>query len=175
MAPKPPPNAIKETVVSVRPMSRSLTTAVNSERSRLSGAAIDFFTVLVTNIGPAFEGLMPSSSRRSSAVHPPQQSLPVRARQCLLTVIEYSQSPSVLSYFVESVKDKSVSLRLSVAECALACLNSLNTPDLEKEPRAREIEIIIRATATDASADVRKVGRKVFEAYKLVLPSRVDK
>jgi hypothetical protein len=37
------------------------------------------------------------------------------------------------------------------------------------------VEDVIRATARDASADVRKLSRKVFEAYKALLPERVDK
>ena len=57
----------------------------------------------------------------------------------------------------------------------MACLNCFNPPDLEKDVRARLVEDVIRVTARDASADVRKVSRKVFEAYKALLPRRVDK
>lgn len=56
----------------------------------------------------------------------------------------------------------------------MACLNSFNPPDLEKEARARLIEDVIRVTARDANADVRKVSRKIFEAYKALLPGRVE-
>ncbi|KZT72037.1 hypothetical protein DAEQUDRAFT_53710 [Daedalea quercina L-15889] len=166
----------QETIVSIRPMSRSLNNAVNSERSRLSGVVIDLFAALVTIVGPAFETLLPLFLPTLLGLcSRPNKVFQSRARQCILSIIEHSHSPSVLSYFAESVKEKSVSLRLIVAECSLACLNMLNPPDLEKEPRAREVEIMIRVTATDASADVRKVGRKIFEAYKLVLPSRVER
>jgi hypothetical protein len=54
-------------------------------------------------------------------------------------------------------------------------MNCFNPPDLEKETRARDIETIIRIAARDAHADVRKVSRKLFEAYKLLLPSRVER
>ncbi|TFY50762.1 hypothetical protein EVJ58_g10899 [Rhodofomes roseus] len=170
------PTWAQETVVSVRPISRSLNNSVNSERSRLSGAAIELVTTLITTLGPSFEGLIPLflPTLLGLCIRP-NKVFQSRARQCLLATIDHSLSPSLLPYFAESVKDKSASLRLIAAECVMACLNSLNPPDLEKEPRAREIEIIIRSTATDASADVRKIGRKIFEAYKLVLPSRVDK
>jgi hypothetical protein len=53
-------------------------------------------------------------------------------------------------------------------------MNCFNPPDLEKEGRAQDIESAIRLAARDASADVRKISRKVFEAYKVLLPSRVD-
>lgn len=161
---------------SVRPLSRSLNNCINSERSRLSGAAIDLITTLATTIEQSFDTLVPLFLPTLLALcSRPNKVFQSRARQCILTIIGNSYSPSVLPYFAESVKDKSASLRLSAAECALACLNTLNPPDLEKEPRAREIEIMIRATATDASADVRGMGKKIFEAYKLVLPARVDK
>ncbi|EED77467.1 predicted protein [Postia placenta Mad-698-R] len=87
-----------ETVANVRPVSRPLNSAASSERTRLSGVAIELLT----------------------------------------------------------------------------CLNGFNPPDLEREPRAREIEGTIRLTATDASADVRKIAKKIFEAYKQLLPRRVE-
>ena len=68
-----------------------------------------------------------------------------------------------------------MSLRLAAAEVMLLCLKSFNPPDLEKESRAKEIEATIRATAVDANADVRKVARKIFDAYKILLPRRVQR
>ncbi|OBZ68143.1 hypothetical protein A0H81_11888 [Grifola frondosa] len=97
-----------------------------------------------------------------------------RARTCITTIIEHTHSPTILSYLADAVKDKSASLRLAAADGVLACLNSFNPPDLEKEQRAREVEDIIRAIATDASADVRKAARRIFEAYKVLLPTRVE-
>ena len=79
----------------------------------------------------------------------------------------------IIHYAAESVKDKSVSLRLAAAETLMLCMKSFNPPDLEKESRAREIEAVIRSTAVDASADVRKVSKKIFEAYKILLPNRL--
>lgn len=98
-----------------------------------------------------------------------------RARTCIITIIESTQLASVLVYFLQNINDKSVSLRLIVAEGTLACLNSCNPPDLERESRARDIESIIRNTARDANADVRKLSRKIFECYKILLPGRVDR
>lgn len=96
-----------------------------------------------------------------------------RARACINSIIEHTHSPSILSYLIENVNDKSLTLRIAVAESILLCLNSFNPPDLEKESRAREVEMMIRTGATDASADVRKTARKIFEAYKILLPMRV--
>jgi len=73
------------------------------------------------------------------------------------------------------VSDKSLSLRLIATELVLACMNCFNPPDLETVQRAEDIEGVIRTTATDASAEVRKCSRNVFEAYKILLPGRLDK
>ncbi|EKM54369.1 uncharacterized protein PHACADRAFT_96626, partial [Phanerochaete carnosa HHB-10118-sp] len=69
---------------------------------------------------------------------------------------------------------KSASLRLTAAEASLACLQCFNPPDLQKDVRGQEVETLIRCFATDANADIRKVGRKIFEAYSILLPGRVD-
>lgn len=73
------------------------------------------------------------------------------------------------------MKEKSNTLRPIVAECALACLNSFNPPDLQKEARSREIELLIKWAATDPNAEVRKYGRQMYEAYQILLPERVER
>jgi hypothetical protein len=92
-----------------------------------------------------------------------------------LTIIETTQLPSILSYLLLSLQDKAMSMRLTAMESVLACLNCFNPPDIEKEARALDIENAIRATARDANADVRRTSRKVFEAYKVLLPGRVER
>ncbi|KAI0823393.1 clasp N-terminal domain-containing protein [Trametes gibbosa] len=160
----------------LRASSRPINSALNSERTRLSGTATDFIKTAVNALGSAFEPLIPQYlptllilCTRANKV------FVTRAKECIHAVIEHTQSPSILHYLAESVKDKSVSLRLASAEAVVLCLNQFNPPDLEKEPRAKEIEAIIRATAVDANADVRKVARKVFDAYKILLPRRVQR
>ncbi|KAK0241942.1 clasp N terminal-domain-containing protein [Armillaria nabsnona] len=161
-------------VPSLRSLSTPITSAIKSERTRLSGVAIDCITELATGLGTSFEPLLPvffpallSVCARTNKV------FVTRARACVLLIIESTQLPSILPYFVHSIKDKSASLRLVAAEGVLTCLNCLNPPDLEKEVRAREVENMIKATTRDANADVRKTGRKVFEAFKVLLPDRV--
>jgi hypothetical protein len=165
-----------EMIAIMRTVSRPLNSAMNSERTRLSGVAIDLLGVLASELGAAFDPLLPlffptllSLCARTNKV------FVARSRTAILTIIESSQLPSILPYLPPPLKDKSVSLRLTAVEGVLACMNCFNPPDLEKEGRAQEIETAIRFSARDASADVRKVGRKIFEAYKVLLPSRVDR
>ncbi|KAI9067369.1 hypothetical protein FKP32DRAFT_1609511 [Trametes sanguinea] len=158
----------------LRASSRPISSALNSERTRLSGTATESIATSVNALGRAFEPLIPhylptllTLCSRTNKV------MVTRAKGCIHAIIEHTQSPSILHYLAESTKDKSVSLRLAAAEAVVLCLNSFNPPDLEKEQRAKEIEAIIRVTAVDASADIRKVGRKIFDSYKILLPGRV--
>lgn len=91
-----------------------------------------------------------------------------------MDIIEHTRLPAIMPYLVDALRDKSVSLRLSAAEAVLACLNTFDPVDLAKDSRAREIETVIKATIKDANADVRQVSRKVFEAYNILVPDRVD-
>ncbi|KAI0759826.1 clasp N-terminal domain-containing protein, partial [Trametes elegans] len=163
-------------VAALRSSFRPINSALNSERTRLSGTATDFMATAVTSLGRAFEPLLPyylptllTLCIRTNKV------VVTRAKNCIHAIIEHTQSPAILHYLVESVKDKSVSLRLSAAEAVVLCLNTFNPPDLEKESRAKDIEAIIKTTGVDASADVRKTARKIFDAYKILLPGRVQR
>ncbi|THH29280.1 hypothetical protein EUX98_g4908 [Antrodiella citrinella] len=168
-------NFPNEVATGLRSIARPLNSAILSERSRLSGAGIDLLKAAAEWIGKAFDGLIPlylptllTLCSRSNKV------FISRAKACVINIIEATQAPIILSYLAEASKDKSLSLRLSAAEGCLACLNSFNPPDLEKEVRGRDVETLIKSTATDPSADIRKVGKRIFEAYKILLPHRVD-
>lgn len=165
----------REIVEAVRGLARPLNSAINSERTRLSGVAIELMTSLTHELQRSFEPLLPlflptllTMCTRSNKV------FVTRAKASIVAIVEHTTSPSMLSYFSESITDKSASLRLAAAECTLACLNTFNPPDLEKEPRAREVETIIRKAAVDANADIRRVGRRLFDAYKILLPGRLE-
>lgn len=165
-----------ELISFLRSVSRPIIGAMTSERTRLSGVAIELISVVASGLGRTFEPLLslffPTLLMLCSRTN---KIILNRARTVILTIIETTQLPSILPQLLICLKDKSASLRLTVAEATLTCMNCFNPPDLEKDARAKEIETIIRAVATDANADVRKVGIRVFEAYKIVLPGRVDR
>lgn len=160
----------------LRPLSRAVTSAASSERTRLSAASIQFICAAAMGLGKAFEPLLPLYfPTLLSLCARPNKVFIARAKTGITTIIEQTQLPAILSFLIEPLKDKSVSLRLIAIEGLLACLNCFNPPDLEKESRAREIETAIKITAQDASGDVRKVSKQVFGAYKILLPDRVDR
>ncbi|KAI0313012.1 clasp N-terminal domain-containing protein [Amylostereum chailletii] len=160
----------------LRSMSRSITSAASSERSRLSAAAMECISIVASGLGGDFEPLVPLFLPTLLALcSRPNKVFVSRSKATIRTVIEQTQLPSVLPILVDALKDKSVSMRLIAVESICSCLNCLNPPDLEKESRARDIEKAIRQTATDASGDIRKISRNVFDAYKILLPNRVER
>lgn len=165
-----------ELVAALRAAHRPIISAMNSERTRLSLIPLEFFSTLAPVMGGEFEQLLPLFMQPLLTLCTRTNKVVLnRSRACIFSIIESSQSASLLTYFLQNIKDKSNTLKTVASEGTLACLNSCNPPDLEREPRAIEIEAIIRATARDAHADVRKVSRKLFESYKILLPSRVAK
>ncbi len=164
-----------EIVLLLKSLSRPLCRCLASDRSRLTGASTDLFVVLATSLKRYLEPLISlffptllSLATRTSKL------LINRAKACLVSIAEETHLPSLIPYLRVAVTDKSTSLRLVATEVVLVCLNCFNPPDLETPQRAEDIETIIRSTARDSSADVRKASRQVFEAYKVLLPGRVD-
>ncbi|EJD00721.1 uncharacterized protein FOMMEDRAFT_90289 [Fomitiporia mediterranea MF3/22] len=162
-------------ITAFKSFARPIINSLNSERSRLSGCATDVLTTLATHLRRPFEALIPlfvptllSLASRSNKV------FIARAKACLLAIVENVQSPIIFPLLRHAVSDKSVNLRLTATDLVVACLNCYNPPDLETPNRAEDIEAVMRATARDASADVRKSSRKAFEAYKILFPSRLD-
>jgi hypothetical protein len=162
-------------IAAAKSLYRPINSSMISERSKLSGSAIELVSALATALESAFEPLLnlffPTLlvlCTRSNKV------FLSRARACIIVIIECTQLPGLFAHLIPALQDKSVSLRLAAVESLLTCLNCFNPPELEMEQRARDIETIIRATARDANPDVRNTSKKIFEAYRVLLPNRVD-
>ncbi|KAJ3767729.1 clasp N terminal-domain-containing protein [Lentinula raphanica] len=168
-------NHPQEIITTARELHRPITSAMKSERTRLSGPAIDLVSTMASELGTDFEPLLhlffPTllllCARTSKVVIN-------RARSCIISLIETTQLLSIIPYFIQSIRDKSVSLRTVTAEGTLACLNSFNPPDLAKEERTKEIEALIKVSIRDANAEVRKIGKQIYLAYELLLPAKAE-
>ncbi|KAH8835387.1 clasp N terminal-domain-containing protein [Flagelloscypha sp. PMI_526] len=159
----------------LRTVARPLIDAMSSERTRLSGNAISTLSSIAAGLGRQFEPVVHIFFPPLLALCARANKITVsRARKAIADIIEGTLLPSLLTYFLDSSKDKSASLRLACAEGALGCLNSLNPPDLERESRVHQIEALIISAGGDASADVRQLSKKMYAAYCQLLPSRVD-
>ncbi|KAJ3488656.1 hypothetical protein NLI96_g2684 [Meripilus lineatus] len=170
------PNFPSQLVSALRGLYRHINSAALSERSRVSAAAIDLLKVAAEGLGKSYVPLIPLIfPTLLSLCGRPNKLFQTRAREGVTSIIESTQAPSILTHLAVHVSDKNVLIRLSAAEATLVCLNSFNPPDLEKEARSREIESLIKVTSTDPSAEIRKVGKKIFDAYSILLPHRVEK
>jgi CLIP-associating protein 1/2 len=142
----------------------------------LSGAAIDVINALALGLSTSFEPLMslflPALILLCGRAN---KVVVARAKACILAIIGTTQLPGILLHLAHFVKDKTPTIRLLVAEGTLRCLKCLNPPDLEKEVYVREVENIMRNAARDANADVRRVGKEIFENYKVLLPHKVNR
>ncbi|KAH6914153.1 endo-1,3(4)-beta-glucanase chain A [Coprinopsis sp. MPI-PUGE-AT-0042] len=165
-----------EVAHAVKTLNSSMVTAMNSERTRLCLSALDLVDAVAVACEVKFEPLisvfLPSLLALCGRTN---KVILNKTRKCITNIVEVTQIASTLSYFLPPLSEKSVTIRLVAVEGALACVKCSNPPDLEKESRASEIESIIRKAARDASADIRKVGREIFTAYKILLPDRVER
>jgi hypothetical protein len=161
-----------EMIAGIRLLSAPLNRAINSERSRLSSSAIELVTALLAGLGLSFAPLATSFlptliglCARTNKV------FTKRARTCILAIIQGTQSPSLLPLLVRFLGHKSPAVRLVVAEGVLAYL----CRPVVDVTRARLLEEVVKSTSRDASADVRKVGRDISEAYKAILPGGIER
>ncbi|KAL0071039.1 hypothetical protein AAF712_001597 [Marasmius tenuissimus] len=165
-----------EIIDALREFSRNITNALRSERTRLCGPAMELISAVSSELGMSFEPLLPiyfpvllNLCARTNKV------IGNRARATVFSVIENTQLPAVIPYLFQNIKDKSTTLRLVAAESTITCLTGFDPAELQKESRSQDIEAIIKATSRDANADVRKAGKRAFNAYKVILPNRVEK
>ncbi|KZV95200.1 hypothetical protein EXIGLDRAFT_610894 [Exidia glandulosa HHB12029] len=161
-----------DVVPGLKTLLRPIVNAMNSDRSRLSFVAIDFVASLAS-LGRAFEPLLHflfdallKLCTRTSKV------LIARAEAAILRVIEETTLPAVLPHLREAVKDKSQTLRTAASVAALQALQTFAPRDLAN--KISDVEEIIKCTGRDANPAVRQTSRKIFEAYQILFPDRVD-
>ncbi|KAG2015988.1 endo-1,3(4)-Beta-Glucanase chain A [Coprinopsis cinerea AmutBmut pab1-1] len=165
-----------DVVQTIKTFQTSIINSMNSERTRLCLAALDLVDAVAVACEVKFEPLIPVLLPALLVLCGRTNKVIVnRTKGCIMSIVECTQVAGVLPYFLGQLGEKANTVRLVAAEAALACVKCCNPPDLEKEARAGDIESIIRKAARDANADVRKVGRELFGAYKILLPSRVDR
>lgn len=164
-----------EFVSLIRGVARPLINCINSERSKLSGVSLELFISLGQVLQSFFAPLLPVffptllwQCMRSNKV------FSARGKACVVEIIGSTRLPGILTYVLNPVRDKSATMRLAAAEAALACLNTCDPEELVKGVRQGEIESIIKATIQDANGDIRKTSRKLFEAYTILNPDRID-
>jgi hypothetical protein len=162
-------------VDTLRECTKHLVRSLQSERTILSGCTFDLLTTAVVSLEGAFEPLITSYfPPLLSLCARPSKLVVSRAKATAFAIIHHTYSPIILRLLRESVSSKSTTLRQVVSEATLECLTNFSPRDLAKGSQIRELESIIKATARDASAEVRSISRHLFEAYETLLPERID-
>lgn len=149
---------------------------MNSERTRLSAAALECITIIAPRIGPAFDTLVPlfmphilRLSTRSNKVYV------TRSQASMGLIIGYCHIPSIIPYLLIACKESKIVTGRAVAiEGVLRCLNKWDWAQKDIRSRVGDIEEVIKVTGRDKDAGIRQASRKVFEAYKILFPERVD-
>lgn len=146
---------------------------MSSERTRLSGTAIDLLLCMAFKLGSHFEPLLHAFIPTVLKLCTRTNKIYISRARALLDAITINTSLTCLIPYLEhSCHDKSTSLRAVGIDFIFHSLNRYNPPDLEKY--VVNVEGAIKATGRDKDAEVRNISRKVFDSYKLLWPERVD-
>ena len=149
---------------------------MNSERTRLSAAALDCLITIAPRVGLAFEALVslfvPHILRLATRTN---KVYVTRSQAGLALILGYCHIPSIIPCLLAACKESKVVTGRAVAvECMLRCLNKWDWTEKEIKAKVCDVEEVIRVTGRDKDAGVRQTSRKVFEAYKTLFPDRVD-
>jgi len=157
-----------------------------SERTRLSGVAIDLLSSLAPRLASRFEPLVPliipvilKVCARTNKV------FVTRGRTLLLLIIEHCHLPTILPFLRTATQDKSQSLRLAAAEATskLLALWERRLLDVREGASAltvrhrgnvEDIEAMVKEMARDPNPSIRQLNRTIFEQYAEMFPERVD-
>ncbi|KAF8322200.1 hypothetical protein DL93DRAFT_2205473 [Clavulina sp. PMI_390] len=160
----------------VKTLGRATTSAMLSDRSKLSGMAIEFLTTVGVRMAAKFEPLVhlyiPAVLKlcaRSGKIYVS------RATNCLKIFAACCRVPPLVTLMKEYVTDKSQTLRFAVVDALHELLSTSIRDGLPRRGRwVEDVEFIIKATATDANPETRKMSRKAFASYAELWPDRVS-
>lgn len=149
---------------------------MNSERTRLSAAALDCIIIVAPRIGIAFDSLVPlfvphilRLATRTNKVYV------TRSQAGLTLILSYCHIASLIPHLLTACKESKIVTGRAVAlEGVLRCLNKWDWSKKEIKAKVGDVEEVIKITGTDKDAGIRQTSRKVFEAYKDLFPDRVD-
>ncbi|KIJ26549.1 hypothetical protein M422DRAFT_192044, partial [Sphaerobolus stellatus SS14] len=166
----------KEIIDGLKVLHRPISSAMVSERTRLSAAVLDFLNITAPRLGPKFEPLVPlfvpSILRLSSRTNKVYVS---RAEKTLAMIITYCPLPAIVPQLLIACKEsKVVTGRIAGAEGVLRALNKWDWTQNPMKAKIGDIEDMLRLTGKDKDPTVRQLSRKIFDAYKALFPDRLD-
>jgi len=149
---------------------------MSSERTRLANTAVDFLFFTGPRLANKFESLIPFFIpvllRLLGRVN---KVFTAKGSQALFVILSNCHLPRLLVELHNVISDKSANLRLVASDGVLRCVTEWDWHSGPIRAKVELVEGVIRSTATDSNADVRKTSRKIFETYSELFPERVDK
>lgn len=163
-----------EFVPFMKTVARPLCSSLLSERTRLSGTAADVLTSVAPRLADRFDTLVPVYVPALLQLCARTNKVALkRAQKCLHVMVKVCRLPSLLPHLREASKDKFVTLRSVAVECITLLVDAAGRDRLNR--KVADVEAIVRATATDTSAEVRQGCKRLFEAYVNTWPERVER
>ncbi|MBW0467125.1 hypothetical protein O181_006840 [Austropuccinia psidii MF-1] len=165
---------------------RGLVNAMCTERTRLSGTALDLVG-LTSRLGSYWDSAVPfyvpsiiKLLGRASKIYV------ARATMTLISLIKGSKSVAFLPYLNDGLSEKSLSMRIGCSEALFCCLSSIlendgNQPQSSKSrpankdslnKRLNDIEKAIATGGRDRDPKVRVIFKRIWELYEQHWPSR---
>jgi hypothetical protein len=145
-----------------------------SDRGRLSGVATDFLTSMAPRLGPNFSSLIPLYIPPTiRLLARPNKVYLRRAEKCLLTIVVHCPLPSLITLIRLGTQDKNEACRRS---CGGALERILREWDRELigNKGLVELEAAMKRMATEKDAEVRKIGKRMWENYAAKWPERIE-
>lgn len=146
---------------------------MNSERSRLSGVAVDTLATIAPRLNYKFETLaniliptLIKLTSRSTKIYV------TRASKALQLIISQTKLTNVISHLKNFYFDKSQTMRLACIEGLLIAMEEINEQSLRF--KIEDIELLIKNSATDSNADIRNICKKIYLIYTRKFYDRVD-
>ncbi|KAF8332746.1 uncharacterized protein EI90DRAFT_3122481 [Cantharellus anzutake] len=159
----------------MRSLSRPTCKAIISDRTRLSGPAVELVSVVGARLGPRFEPLIPLYLPTVLKLcTKPSKIYISRGTSCLKLLATHCRMPAIISQLRLVVVDKSQTLRIAVAD---ALYDFLSTSSRDGAPRPGkwidDVELMIKTFARDASPEARQFARRACASYIQLWPERM--
>ncbi|KNZ47536.1 uncharacterized protein VP01_632g11 [Puccinia sorghi] len=162
---------------------RGLVSAMSTERTRLSGTALDLVAA-TSRLGSYWDSAVPFYAPtiikllgRASKIYV------TRATITLTSLIKGTKSLAFIPYLIDGISEKSVTIRIGCADALLCCMsdtvNDMDASESRKQKskdglnkRLNDIENAIKTGGRDRDPKVRAIFKRIWELYEQQWPTR---
>ncbi|KAL1921183.1 uncharacterized protein VTP21DRAFT_10899 [Calcarisporiella thermophila] len=159
----------------IRMLRIPLQNCIISERTRLSGSALEYLEVVSASLGPAVESiaiqLLPSLIRLCSRTN---KVFIVRTQHCINSLLAYSRLTHALPRFGEMLSSQNKITRACGIEFIVNWIRTHDAKELREIGGAAGLETMLADGMQDSAKEVRDIARKGLEIYCRKLPEREE-